>query len=232
MVSTDPKFVQRLLPHVSALISGAAAYLSLGLFPDREETGFLAVAATFALVGIPVLGAAVGSLIADRRNIRLALRPYVLATLWMWGLSVVLAAVVFAVEDGGLIPTDTPAEGIVASLLYLGITIVFIWPWFIVPTAQIVHTIRTRTDSPTHRGVRGALVNIVFWIILGGAAVVGVYGLVGGLLAGNSYGAISFLFFAGLMAVLALLWRRSARDTDDADEKPSSGSRDQADNDR
>jgi len=52
---------QRVLPHVSALISRVAAYLSLGLLLGLEETGPLAVAATFALVGIPVLGAAVGS---------------------------------------------------------------------------------------------------------------------------------------------------------------------------
>lgn len=66
--SNDAKLGQRLLPHVFALISGAAAYLSLRLFPDNGETDLFGVAATFALVAIPVLGAAVGSLIAGRRN--------------------------------------------------------------------------------------------------------------------------------------------------------------------
>lgn len=148
VVSNDAKLGQRLLPHVFALISGAAAYLSLRLFPDNGETDLFGVAATFALVAIPVLGAAVGSLIAGRRNIRPVLRPHLRATLWMWGLLVVLAVVLFAVEDGGLTPTNTTAEGTVATLLFLGITIVFFWPWFIVPTAQIVHTIRIRKDTP------------------------------------------------------------------------------------
>lgn len=154
MVSADLNLVRRVLPHVFALISGVAAYLSLGFLPGREETGPLGVAATFALVGVPVLGAVFGSLIAGRRNFRPVLRPYLLATLWMWGLMVALTAVDFALGGRGRIPNDIPAGGVLAPLLYLGITIVSFWPWFIVPTAQIVHTIRTQTDTSGHASLR------------------------------------------------------------------------------
>lgn len=148
MVSTDPRLAQRLIPHAFALIAGSGAYLSLGLFPETGTTGPAGVVATLALISFPFLGAAMGSLLAGRRNLRPILRPYLLATLWMWGLGLVLGAISAAVEDRGLIPTDTPREGIVALLLFLGITIVFFWPWFIVPAAQIFHTIRTRSETP------------------------------------------------------------------------------------
>lgn len=102
----------------------------------------LEVFITLGLIAAPLAGAVVGAVVGAVPPFRSALRPYLRATAWMWGLAILVATIAALTSTDGFIPTDTPTEGAVAFLIYGGITLAFLWPWFVVPAAQIVHSLR------------------------------------------------------------------------------------------
>ena len=146
LIIERPSRWKRTLPHVFALLSGVGAYWIVRLLP--EPRGFLiAVVGTFALIAVPLFGAAFGAVLVDTTILASVLKPYLRATAWMWGLMVIVALVAAVVGDQGLIPTETAAEGTVAFLIYVGVTIALLWPWFVVPAAQIIHSVRRPAES-------------------------------------------------------------------------------------